>query len=210
MGFLGKGLFKGVSFRFASLTACLFLLFFASTLILPISHNVSLSVKSAFATEAPAPAGGEAAKAEEGKKEGEKKEGEKGFTYQPAPKLKVGDYPIVKGFNSRIAVWIVAQLHLWFGAFVLAVPIFVLVIEGVGMATKDERYDHMAHEFIKVSMTAFSLTASLGGLLTIMFVSFYPDLSCGATRPSGPTRHSRTRIPAPSETAGVIYYYGWD
>ena len=64
MGFLRKGLFKGVSFRFTSLTACLFLLFFASTLILPISHNASLSLKPAFATEAPAPAGGEAAKAE--------------------------------------------------------------------------------------------------------------------------------------------------
>ena len=31
------------------------------------------------------------------------------------------------------------------------------------MAIKDERYDHIAHEIMKVSMTAFSLTALTGG-----------------------------------------------
>ena len=215
MGFLRKGLFKGVSFRFTSLTACLFLLFFASTLILPVAYNGSILLNSALATEAPAPApAGEhtapvLSKAE-GKAEEGKKEGEEGFTYQPAPKLKVGDYPIVKGFNSRIAVWIVAQLHLWFGAFVLAVPIFVLVIEGVGMATKDERYDHMAHEFIKVSMTAFSLTASLGGLLTIMFVSFYPDFFKYMAAIFGKTMIIYAILFFGESFCLYIYYYGWD
>ena len=40
------------------------------------------------------------------------------ITYPPAPKLTEADYPQIKGVNSRVAVWLVAQLHLWFGAHV--------------------------------------------------------------------------------------------
>lgn len=92
-----------------------------------------------------------------------------------APKLKPEDYPSLGWVKSREAVWVAAQLHLFFGALVLAVPIFVLVIEGLGIFTKDERYDHIAHEIMKVSMTAFSLTALTGGLLTFALVTLYPD-----------------------------------
>ncbi|MCP5082590.1 MAG: hypothetical protein GY948_12965, partial [Alphaproteobacteria bacterium] len=76
-----------------------------------------------------------------------------------APKLTAADYPVIAGVNSRVAVWIFAQLHLWFAAFVLAVPIFVFIIEVIGMRTRDKRYDDMAYEFIKVTITAYSLTA---------------------------------------------------
>ncbi|MBI3813793.1 MAG: cytochrome ubiquinol oxidase subunit I [Nitrospinae bacterium] len=152
-------------------------------------------------------------KAEEGKKPAQGKvEGEeaKKSAYMAAPKLKVEDYPIVKGFNSRIAVWIVSQLHLFFGAFVLAVPIFVLVIEGIGLSTKDERYDHMAHEFIKVSMTAFSITASLGGLLAFMFVSFYPDFFKYMAGIFGKTMIIYAILFFGESFCLYIYYYGWD
>ena len=80
-----------------------------------------------------------------------------------------------KSVNSRIAVWILAQIHLFFAAFVLAVPIFVLVIERGEKATGDERYDHMAHEFIKVSMTALFRYRHPGGILVFMLIAFYPD-----------------------------------
>ncbi|MFQ5439782.1 MAG: hypothetical protein ACE5DK_13245, partial [Paracoccaceae bacterium] len=85
--------------------------------------------------------------------------------YAPAPKTTPADYPTIAGVNPRVAVWIFAQLHLWFAAFVLAVPIFVFIIESIGMRTRDKRYDDMAYEFIKVSITAYSLTAIVGGLL---------------------------------------------
>ena len=107
MKFFGKGLFD---FRFTSLTACLFLLFFPSTLILPISHNVSLSVKSAFATEAPAPAGREAAKAEEGKKEGEKKKGENKCS---KPEMELGYYPYSYTAVKTLNDWIILNLNFW-------------------------------------------------------------------------------------------------
>ncbi|MCK5274736.1 MAG: hypothetical protein KAR37_08835, partial [Alphaproteobacteria bacterium] len=49
------------------------------------------------------------------------------------PVLTEADYPQIAGVNGRVAVWLVAQLHLWFAAFVLAVPIFVFIIEAIGM-----------------------------------------------------------------------------
>ncbi|MCP4011071.1 MAG: cytochrome ubiquinol oxidase subunit I [Proteobacteria bacterium] len=94
---------------------------------------------------------------------------------QGAPKLKQSDYPRV-GASSRGIVWIAAQMHLFFAAFVLAVPLFVLVIEWIGVKTRDERYDDMAHEFMKISMTAYSITALLGGFLAFTLFLLYPQL----------------------------------
>src|SRR3972149_8093805 len=183
----------------------LFLILFVFTLIIPMGYSASISLKEAFATEAPASAGGEHAKGEEGKKvEGEKSQ------YKPASKLKVEDYPIVKGFNSRIAVWIVAQLHLFFGAFVLAVPIFVLVFEGIGITTKDERYDHIAHEIMKVSMTAFSFTALSGGLLTFFLITLYPDFTKYLMRLFQPTVIFYVLAFIAEALFCYTYYYCWD
>lgn len=129
--------------------------------------------------------------------------------YPPAPKLTAADYPQIGRFNGRIVVWIVAQLHLWFAAFVLAVPIFVLIIEAIGMATKDQRYDNMAYEFIKVSMAAYSITAIMGGLLTFSLLVFYPDLFKYMA-----SLFSRSMLAYAflffAESASLyVYYYGW-
>ena len=85
------------------------------------------------------------------------------------------DYPSI-GISSRSVVWILAQLHLFLAAFVLAVPLFVTVIEWLGVKTKDDRYDDMAHEFMKISMTAYSLTALFGGALAFALFLLYPHL----------------------------------
>ena len=42
------------------------------------------------------------------------------------------EYRELPGIGSRLAVWMAAQLHLLFAAFVLAVPMFALVIEFMG------------------------------------------------------------------------------
>ncbi len=92
----------------------------------------------------------------------------------PAPKLQREDYPNI-GFSSRSIVWVIAQMHLFFAAFVLAVPLFVLVIEWIGVKTGDERYDDMAHECMKISMTAYSITALFGGTLAFALFLLYPQ-----------------------------------
>jgi len=82
-------------------------------------------------------------------------------------------FPVV---GSRVAVWVAAQLHLLFAAFVLAVPLFAFIIELIGYFTGDERYDKLAHEFTKLLSTSFSFTASLGALLVFLLIALYPKL----------------------------------
>ena len=131
------------------------------------------------------------------------------ITFPPAPKLTEADYPQIKGVNSRVAVWLVAQLHLWFGAFVVAVPMFVFIIEVIGMVTRDERYDNMAYEFIKVSITAYGLTAILGGLLSFSLLLFYPHLFTYLATVFKESMFAYALLFFAESAVLYIYYYGW-
>ncbi|MEK7679738.1 MAG: cytochrome ubiquinol oxidase subunit I, partial [Deltaproteobacteria bacterium] len=128
---------------------------------------------------------------------------------QSAPRLKAGDYPSVRGVNGRVAVWLAAQMHLWFAAFVLAVPIFVLVIEFIGVYTGNDRYDEMAYEFIRVSMTAYSVTAITGGVLLVSLIVFYPDLMKYLSGIFAPTMLLYALLFFVETGALYLYYYGW-
>ncbi|MCA9421624.1 MAG: hypothetical protein KC592_11415, partial [Nitrospira sp.] len=81
-------------------------------------------------------------------------------------------------FESRVLLWVANQQHLYYGSFVLAVPIFCMCIEFAGMVSKDKamakKYDQLAYDFIKISLTAYSLTAILGGILIFTFLTLYP------------------------------------
>lgn len=125
------------------------------------------------------------------------------------PVLTEADYPQIAGVNGRVAVWLVAQLHLWFAAFVLAVPIFVFIIEAIGMGTRDKRYDDMAYEFIKVSITAYSLTAILGGLLAISLMVFYPDVMKYMSGIFKESMFYYALLFFVESACLYLYYYGW-
>ena len=130
---------------------------------------------------------GEEAQADGAKKEGDKVEKGRDVYYKtegvvvgaPAPKTVDGpkDYPRYN-FESRVLLWFANQQHLYYGSFVLAVPIFCMIIEFMGVVTKDKalakRYDQLAYDFIKISLTAYSLTAILGGILIFTFLTLYP------------------------------------
>ncbi len=81
------------------------------------------------------------------------------------------DFPKI---GSRVAIWVVGELHLMYAAFVLAVPMFALLIEFIGYKTGDKRYDKLAHEFTGLLTVSFSFTATLGALLTFMLMILYP------------------------------------
>lgn len=130
--------------------------------------------------------------------------------YPPAPILTESDYPSFLGINGRIFVWIAAQLHLWFAAFVLAVPIFAFIIEAIGMKTRDQRYDNMAHEFIKVSLTAYSLTAIVGGLMTFGLILFYPHVMVYMASIFKESMVFYALIFFLESACLYVYYYGWD
>ncbi|MBL6931819.1 MAG: cytochrome ubiquinol oxidase subunit I [Rhodospirillales bacterium] len=78
------------------------------------------------------------------------------------------------GMDSRRFIWFLAQMHLYFGAFVLGVPMFALVIEIVGWRSGDKKYDKLAYEFTSLLSVAYATTAALGGLLTFALVTLYP------------------------------------
>ena len=129
--------------------------------------------------------------------------------HRPAPELTAADYPQIAGVNARVFVWLAAQLHLWFAAFVLAVPIFVFIIEAIGMKTRDERYDSMAYEFIKISITAYSLTAILGGLLAFSLIIFYSHVFTYMSGIFKETMFFYALLFFAESALLYIYYYGW-
>ena len=84
------------------------------------------------------------------------------------------DYRTFFRANGRLVIWIVAQVHLMFGALVLGVPIFASIVEIVGWRTGDARWDRLAREFTGLLSAAFGTTAAFGGLLVFALIGLYP------------------------------------
>ena len=112
--------------------------------------------------------------------------------------------------GSRNAAWIAAQLHLLFGSFILGVPMFAVIIEFIGWKTKEERYDRMAQEFIKLCMGAFSTTALLGGVLVFILIWCYPKVMSKLSGIFGPTMIFYVVLFFGETFTLYLYYYGWD
>ena len=125
---------------------------------------------------------------------------------KPGAEPEYRKFPVI---GSRVAIWIVAQLHLMFAAFVLAVPIFALIIEYIGYRTKEKRYDELAHEFTKLLSTSFSFTASLGAMLTFLLLFLYPKLTAYLTSIFGWTFLPYTGLFFAEAVFMYAYYYGW-
>jgi cytochrome d ubiquinol oxidase subunit I len=115
-------------------------------------------------------------------------------------------FPVV---GSRVAVWVLAQLHLLFAAFVLAVPLFALIIEFIGWLNGDERYDRLAHEFTKLLSVSFSLTATFGAFLLFMLVVLYPKFMNYLTGVFSPTFAPYVGLFFFEAFFLYTYYYGW-
>ena len=112
--------------------------------------------------------------------------------------------------GSRLAVWAVAQLHLNFAAFILGCPIFAVIIEIIGWRTRDQRYDWLAHEFVKLTFAAFSTTAMLGALLLFLFVGYYPRFWAYLTSIFFPTYWVYALLFFGETFIVYLWYYGWE
>ncbi|RLC58668.1 MAG: hypothetical protein DRI30_02290, partial [Chloroflexi bacterium] len=93
----------------------------------------------------------------------------------PAFALEPSEYRQFMGLDSRKLVWFLAQLHLFFGAFVLGVPLFAVIIEIVGWRGGDAKFDKLAYEFTSLLSVAYATTAALGGLLAFALFTLYPS-----------------------------------
>src|SRR3989449_8782979 len=118
-----------------------------------------------------------------------------------------GDFPVV---GRRIAIWAIAQLHLMFGAFVVGVPLFILIIEIMGAATKSERYDDLAHEFTTLLSVAFSTTATFGGILVFFLIGLYPTFTNFLARIFFPSMVVYVFLFFGESFSMYLYYYGWE
>ncbi len=119
------------------------------------------------------------------------------------------EYRAFPKVGSRVAVWVLAQLHLLFAAFVLAVPIFALIIEYIGYKTGDKRYDKLAYEFTKLLSTSFSFTASFGAFLLFMLIALYPKLMNYLGNVFTPTFLPYVALFFFEALFLYSYYYGW-
>ncbi|NIP66377.1 MAG: hypothetical protein GTN96_18610, partial [Gammaproteobacteria bacterium] len=118
-------------------------------------------------------------------------------------------YRQIGGVSSRVIVWMLAQLHLLFAAFVLAVPMFALIIEFIGYKTGDKRYDKLAYEFTKLLSVSFSLTATFGAFLLFMLVLLYPKFMTYLMHVFKPTFLPYVALFFFEAVFLYSYYYGW-
>lgn len=114
------------------------------------------------------------------------------------------------GLDPRITIWIVAELHLMFGAFVLGVPIFALIAEVIGIRARDPRYDRLAHEFTRLLVAAFSTTAALGGLFAFLLMGLYPAFTSHWASVFHPTFYLYGLLFFAEAFSLYLYYYAWD
>src|SRR5687768_3664717 len=94
--------------------------------------------------------------------------------YAQVPSAPSIEFPYT---GNRTAVWIIAQLHTLFGAFILGAPIFIVISEWLGYRKQDLRYDRLAKEVTKVTVILFSMTALTGGLFIFVLLAAYPQFT---------------------------------
>ena len=118
-----------------------------------------------------------------------------------------GNFPVVGG---RVAVWMSAQLHLMFAAFVLGVPMFAVVAEAIGMFGGEKRYDKLAKEFTRLLLIAYSATAIWGAILSFALVIIYPRFWTHMMEIFEVSVWIYVGLFFVESFTLYLYYYGWD
>ena len=118
-----------------------------------------------------------------------------------------GDFPVIGG---RAAVWIAAQVHLLFAAFVLGVPMFAVVAEAIGIFGGDSKYDKLAKEFTRLLLVAYSATAIWGAILSFLLITIFPNLWVYLAEIFEVSMWVYVGLFFFESFTLYLYYYGWD
>jgi cytochrome bd-type quinol oxidase subunit 1 len=118
-----------------------------------------------------------------------------------------GEFPLV---GSRAAIWVAAQLHLFFAAFVLGVPMFAVVAEAIGIFGGEARYDKLAKEFTRLLLVSYAATAIWGAILTFLLITLYPGLWAYLAEIFDVTMWMYVGLFFFESFTLYLYYYGWD
>jgi hypothetical protein len=114
------------------------------------------------------------------------------------------------GLSPRRVIWVVAQLHLLFAAFVVGVPWFTVIVEVIGWRNGDPKYDRLAHEFTRLFAAAFATTAALGGMLTFTLIGLYPRFSDFFFGIFAPVMYVYGGIFLAETAVLYLYYSSWE
>ena len=118
-----------------------------------------------------------------------------------------GSFPWI---GSRTAVWIAAEVHLMFAAFVLGVPMFAVVAEGIGIFGGDQRYDRLSKEFTRLLLIAYSATAMWGAVLVFFLTTLYPRFWAHMTEIFEVSMWIYVGLFFVESFTLYLYYYGWE
>jgi cytochrome bd-type quinol oxidase subunit 1 len=118
-----------------------------------------------------------------------------------------GEFPVI---GARAAVWIAAEVHLMFAAFVLGVPMFAIVTEAIGIFGKDQRYDRLSKEFTRLLLVAYSATAIWGAILVFFLATLYPRFWAYLTAIFHVSMWVYAGLFFFESFTLYLYYYGWD
>ncbi len=132
----------------------------------------------------------------------------------PAAAESPRSYSTIPFVNNRVVVWFVTQQHTYFGGFVLALPLFSLLLEFLGVTRKQDmarqQYDGLAHDILRVGLLSLSITAVLGSVMLALFIALYP----GFMNYMGSTFKSLMPVYAGVFVAEALllalYYYTWE
>jgi cytochrome d ubiquinol oxidase subunit I len=118
-----------------------------------------------------------------------------------------GSFPLI---GSRGAVWIAAEVHLMFAAFVLGVPMFAVITELIGIVGKDAKYDRLSKEFTRLLVFAYSATALWGAVLVFFLSTLYPRFWTHMAQIFGLSMWIYVGLFFAESFTLYLYYYGWD
>ena len=106
------------------------------------------------------------------------------------------------------------QQHTYFGGFVLALPLFALLLELLGVSRHDpqaaKRYDDLGRDILRVGVLSLSVTALLGSLMLGAFIALYPGFMAymGSTFRNMMPFYAAVFVG--EALLLVLYYYSWD
>jgi cytochrome bd-type quinol oxidase subunit 1 len=129
---------------------------------------------------------------------------------QEAAAQGMREYGTFPGIGARNAVWIAAEVHLMFAAFVLGVPMFAVGVEAIGIFTKDEKYDKLAKEFTRLLVIAYSATAIWGAVLLFLLTTLYPRFWAHMATIFEVSMWIYVGLFFIESFTLYLYYYGWD
>ncbi|MBI5587128.1 MAG: cytochrome ubiquinol oxidase subunit I [Deltaproteobacteria bacterium] len=124
--------------------------------------------------------------------------------------LEQNEYREIVGLDSRKVVWFLAQMHLFFGAFVLGVPLFAVIIEIVGWRSSDRKFDKLAYEFTSLLSVAYATTAAFGGLMAFALFTLYPTFMGYMAGLFKDVMFIYALLFFGETFCLYMYYYGWD